>query len=71
MAIQLSSQIGETKNYNKIMFSEFGISRCKQAYIEWLDILYSTGNQIQYPVVNHPGKEYERLYIYVIKTGYY
>ena len=27
--------------------------------------LYSTGNYIQYPVINHNGKEYEKEYIYV------
>ena len=31
-------------------------------YIEWINnkvLLYSTGNYIQYPVINHNGKEYE------------
>ena len=40
---------------------EFGISRCKLLYIEWINnkvLLYSTGNYIQYPVINHNGKEY-------------
>ena len=43
---------------------EFGISRCKQLYIEWKHkvLLYSTGNYIQYPEINHKGKEYERQY---------
>ena len=39
---------------------EFGISRRKLAYIEWINNkvpLYSTGNYIQYPVINHNGKE--------------
>ena len=27
-------------------------------------LLYSTGNYIQYPVINHNGKEYEKEYIY-------
>ena len=39
---------------------EFGISRCKLSYIEWINnkvLLYSTGNYIQYPVINHNGKE--------------
>ena len=45
---------------------EFGISRCKLLYIEWINkkvLLYSTGNYIQYPVINHNGKEYEKEYI--------
>ena len=48
---------------------EFGISRCKLVYIGWINkvLLYSTGNYIQYPVINHNGKEYfkKRMYIYV------
>ena len=42
---------------------EFGISRCKLLYIEWINnnfLLYSTGNCIQYPIINHNGKEYEK-----------
>ena len=44
---------------------EFGISRCKLLilYIEWINnkvLLYSTGSYIQYPVINHNGKEYEK-----------
>ena len=38
---------------------ESGISRCKLLYIEWInnkDLLYSTGNYTQYPVINHNGK---------------
>ena len=38
---------------------EFGISRCKLLYAEWINnkaLLYSTGNHIQYPVINHSGK---------------
>ena len=40
---------------------EFGISRCEQLYIGWMNnkvLLYSTGNYIQYLVINHNGKEY-------------
>ena len=32
-------------------------------YIEWINnsvLLYSTGNNIQYPVINHNGKKYEK-----------
>ena len=28
-------------------------------------LLYSTGNSMQYPVINHNGKEYEKEYEYV------
>ena len=27
--------------------------------------LYSTGNYIQYPMINHDGKEYKKMYIYI------
>ena len=52
------------------MGSEFGTSRCKLLYIEWINnkvLLYNTGNYVQYPVINHNGKEYEKecIYIYV------
>ena len=45
---------------------EFGTSRRKLLYIEWMNnkvLLYSTGNYIQYLVINHNGKEYEKEYI--------
>ena len=40
---------------------EFGVSRCKLLYTGWLNnkvLLYTTGNDVQYPVINHNGKEY-------------
>ena len=49
---------------------EFGISRCKLVYTEWVNnkvLLYSTENYIQYSMINHNGKEYlkkERIYMY-------
>ena len=47
---------------------EFGVSRCKLFYIGWINnkvLLYSTGNYIQYPVIKHNGKEYEKECIYI------
>ena len=47
---------------------EFGISRCKLVYIGWINnkvLQCSTGNYIQYPVISHNGKEYEKGYIYI------
>ena len=44
-------------------FWEFGISRCKLLHIERIShkvLLDSTGNYIQYPVINHNGKEYKK-----------
>ena len=42
---------------------EFAVGRCKLLHLEWINnkvLLYSTGNYIQYPVINHNGKEYEK-----------
>ena len=39
---------------------KFGVSRCNLSYIEWINnkvLPYSTGLYIQYPVINHNGKE--------------
>ena len=50
---------------------EFGISRGKLVYIGWINnkvLLYSTGNYIQYPVINHNGKEFDKEYIYMYIT---
>ena len=46
------------------------VSRCKLLDIEWIStkiLMYSTGNYIQYPVINHNGKEYRKrecIYMY-------
>ena len=42
---------------------EFGISRRKLLNIGWINnkvLLYSTGNYVQYPAINHNEKEYEK-----------
>ena len=49
---------------------EVGVSRCKLLYIGWINnkvLLYSTGKYIQYPMINHNGKEYKKecIYIYI------
>ena len=54
---------------------DFGISKCQLLDIGCTNnkiLLCSTGNYIQYPVINHKDKEYERdmcinvcIYIYV------
>ena len=41
---------------------EFGVSRSKLLYINWINnkiLLYSTGNYIQSSGINHNGKEYK------------
>ena len=48
---------------------EFGVGRCKLLYIGWINnkvLLYSIENYIQYPVIDHHGKEYKkRIYIHI------
>ena len=49
------------------MEREVGVSRCKLLYLGWINskvLLHSTGNYIQYPMINRNGKEYENIYIY-------
>ena len=50
---------------------EFGISRWKLVYIEWVNnkvLLYSTENYIQYPVINHNEKEYKKKNVYITES---
>ena len=51
---------------------EVGFGRCKLLYIGLINnkvLLYSTGISIQYPVVNHNGKEYEKnIYICITES---
>ena len=35
------------------------------------DLLYSTGNYIQYPVITYNGKEFEKEYIYTYTHTHY
>ena len=49
---------------------EVGVSRCELLYLGWMNnkvLLYSTGNYIQYPMINYNEKQYEKecIYIYV------
>ena len=45
------------------MDREFGVSRRKLLHLEWINnkiLLYSTGDSIQSPGIDHNGKEYEK-----------
>ena len=45
---------------------DLGISRCKPSYIRWINnkvLLCNTGDYIQYPVINHTGRECEKEYM--------
>ena len=47
---------------------EAGVSRCNLLCMEWINnkvLLYSTGNYVQYPVINHNEKEYQKECIYM------
>ena len=51
---------------------DFGIGRYKPLYIGWISnkiLIYSTGNYYsQYPVINHNGKEYEKIFMCIIES---
>ena len=54
------------------MDCEFGFSRYKLLYMEWINnkvLLYSTENYIQYPVINHNGK-YTKMCVYVCNNNF-
>ena len=57
------------KGLGEEMAWESGTSRHKLLYIKWINnkvlLLYSTGNYIQYSVINHNRKEYEKEGIYM------
>ena len=42
-----------------------GLQRVRHDWVTNTYILYSIGNYIQYPVINHNGKKYEKDYIYM------
>ena len=48
------------------MGGKFGISRCKPVYRMNKVLLYSMGNYVQYSVISHNGKGYEKESIYII-----
>ena len=56
---------------------EVGVSRYKLLYMLWINnkvlLLYSTGNYIQYLMINHTEKEYIKkgdIYIYICRYIY-
>ena len=55
----------------RVMDWEFEVSRCKLLHLEWINnkvLLYSTGNYIQSPGINHNGKEYKKKNVYMCIT---
>ena len=52
--------VAKGKGERRGMDREFGVSRCEPLHLERISndvLLYSTGNYIQYPVINHDGKK--------------
>ena len=52
----------------KGMDGEFGVSRCKLLHLERVNnksLLYSIGNYIQLPGIDHDGKEYKTQCMYM------
>ena len=46
---------------------ESGVNRFKLLHLEWINnkvLMYSTGKYIEYPVINHNGKEYDKEWMY-------
>ena len=42
---------------------QVGVSRCKLLYIKWINnkvLRCTSGNYIQYPMINQSGKEYKK-----------
>ena len=66
--IENSLMVAKWEGGGRGMDWEFGTSRCKLVYTEWINnkvLLCSTGNYIQFPVINHNVKEYEEcIYMY-------
>ena len=61
--ICVCQQVGGGKDW------ELWINRCKLVYIGWINmvLLYSTEIYIQYPVINHNGKNMKKNMYIIIK----
>jgi len=57
-----AQKLSESHKYREQTW-EFGVTRCKLAHTGWISnkvLLYSTGNYIQYPAINHNGKNMKK-----------
>ena len=66
--------VAKEEKEKKEMDWEFGVSRCKLLHLEWINnkiLIYSTGNYIQYPGINHNRKEYykECICVYIYESS--
>ena len=51
--------VAKEEERRSVMDGEFGVSRCKLLHLEWISNevpLYSTGNYIHSPGIDHDGK---------------
>ena len=64
MDIENRLVVSKRERFEGGMDWEFAISRRKLLHIEWINNKVQ-GNSIQYPVINHSGKEYETECIYM------
>ena len=69
MDIQNTLVLTKRKEDEERKDREFGISRCKLYFIYKTDkqqvLLYSTRSCVHYPVINHNGKEYFKMHVYI------
>ena len=59
----------DIQNQLVVAKGQVGICRCNLLSTEWINnkvLLYSTGNYIQYPLVNYHEKEYEKEHMYIV-----
>ena len=70
--IRLVVAKGEEGRRRGMMDWDFEVDICKLLLLEWMNskvLLYSTGNYIQSPGMNHNGKEYFTKNVYMCKTA--
>ena len=67
-------QLPKGKGGGERINQEFGINRYTLLYIKQInnkDLLYNTGNYIQFPIITYSGKESEKEYMYGIHRYIY
>ena len=75
--VNVSAEQKQTHRQNRLPVGEGArsgervVSKDKPLYPEWMNkvLLYSTGNYMQYPVISHNGKEYEKECIWSYDNG--
>ena len=55
----MENRLVVAKERGNVMDWEFGVSRCKLLYLQWIGnevLLYGTGNYVQSLVIEHDGR---------------